>query len=79
MGPGIVICGLPERSSSSARVETRHPRDSGMIKNMWIAQALSRLLRRRRKLTLPTFDMGQPRVEIADRDQLFDLMDGMIH
>ena len=30
---------------------------------------------KRRTVTLPSFDMGEPRVNVADRDQLFDLME----
>jgi hypothetical protein len=30
---------------------------------------------KRRTVTLLSFDMGEPRVNIADRDQLFDLME----
>ena len=30
---------------------------------------------KRKTVTLPVFDMGEPRVNVADRDQLFDLME----
>ena len=30
---------------------------------------------KRRRSALPVFDMGEPRVNVADRDQLWDLME----
>ena len=31
--------------------------------------------RRPRRVTVPSFSMGAPRVDLADRDQLFDILD----
>jgi hypothetical protein len=29
-----------------------------------------------KRFTLPTFDMGRAKVNLADRDQLYDVLDG---
>jgi hypothetical protein len=54
--------------------------DRGQTISAVVDEFLAEGLRRaqapkRRSVTLPKFNMGEPRVNIADRDQLFDLME----
>jgi hypothetical protein len=54
--------------------------DRGQTMSAVIDEFLAEGLRRaqtprRRSATLPVFNMGEPRVNVADRDQLFDLME----
>jgi hypothetical protein len=32
--------------------------------------------RKKKPFTLPIFDMGRPKANLADRDQLYDILDG---
>jgi hypothetical protein len=54
--------------------------DRGQTISAVVDEFLSEGVRRaqapkRRAVSLPVFNMGEPRVNIADRDQLFDLME----
>ena len=37
--------------------------------------AARRPARQRKRVRLPSFSMGQPRVDLADRDQLYEVLD----
>jgi hypothetical protein len=37
--------------------------------------ARARPSRRRRRVKVPTFAMGEPRIDVADRDQLYEILD----
>jgi hypothetical protein len=40
-----------------------------------VGLARTRAPRRSRRVKLPTFAMGEPKVDVADRDQLFEILD----
>ena len=60
------------------RVAAEERRKLSEVVDEFLREGLERRRNRSRgkKIRLPTFDMGEARVDIADRDALYDLMEG---